>query len=76
MVKSRPGLGDSSCVGQHANGAVDGGKLSARDVGGFLVVDTELEASRAPIDKVEAGSSFEGCNSSCAVAGNHIATVE
>lgn len=76
MVETAPGLGDGGCVGQHADGAVDGSELAAWHAHGFLVVDADLETGRAPFDKVEGGLRFEGGDGGVAVAGDDVAAVE
>ena len=81
MVQSRPRLGDGSCVGQHRDGAVDAGEAAIRrggrgDSNGLLVVDADLEASRAPLDEVEGGLGLEGSHSRVAVTRDHIAAVQ
>ena len=43
VVQSGPGLGDGGRVGQHADGTLDLGQISAGDDGGGLVVDTDLK---------------------------------
>jgi hypothetical protein len=42
----------------------------------MILLDAELEASWAPLDKVERGLCLQRSNSSCAVAGNDVATVQ
>ena len=76
MVETVPGLGNGSGVGQHAEGAVDGSKLAARNTHWLLVVDSELESSWAPFNKVEGGLGLESGNGSSAVAWNDITTVQ
>ena len=43
VVKAGPGLGDGGSVGQHADGTLDLGQVSARNDRGRLVVDTDLK---------------------------------
>ena len=42
VVQSGPGLGDGGGVGQHADGSLDLRKVSSRDHGGRLIVDSNL----------------------------------
>lgn len=47
MIETRPGFGDGRGVGEHGDGAVDGGEgavafVAAGDDDGFLVVDADL----------------------------------
>ena len=53
VVNAREDLGDGGRVGDHADGALHLGQISAGDDGGGLVVDTALETSRAPVDELE-----------------------
>lgn len=76
MIKSRPGLGNSRRVGEHADAAVHGCEFSAGHDDGFLVVDAEFEAGRAPFDEVEGGFGFQGGDGLGAVAGDDVAAVE
>lgn len=81
VVQTRPGLGDGGGVGQHRDGSVDRGQTTVGggrswDGNGLLIVDADLETSRAPLDQVERGLGLEGCNSSVAVAGNDVSTVQ
>ena len=46
VVQSGPGLSDGGGVGQHADGTLDLGQISAGDDGGGLVVDTDLKSRR------------------------------
>lgn len=75
-VETVPGLSDGGGVGQHADGAVDGGQLATRNAHGLLVVDSELEASGAPFNEVEGGLGLDGRNCLAAVTGNDITAVE
>ena len=43
VVQTGPGLGDGGGVGQHADGAMHLGQVTARHHGGGLVVDTNLK---------------------------------
>jgi len=80
VVKSRPGLSNGGGVGKHGNGSLDVSEAtilrSGRDSHGLLVVDAELETSRAPLDQVEGGLGLESSGSNVAVAGNNVTTVQ
>merc|ERR1719361_2519868 len=52
VVDSREDLGDGGRVGDHADGAHDLGEVTTRHDGRRLVVDTALEAGRAPVDEL------------------------
>merc|ERR1712121_319838 len=49
VIKTGPGLGDGSGVGQHAHGTLDLGQITSRHNSWWLVVDTDLETSWAPV---------------------------
>jgi hypothetical protein len=49
----RAHLGDGRGVGQHAHGALHLGQVASGHNGGWLVVDTALEASGAPVDELD-----------------------
>lgn len=76
VVQTAPGLGDGGGVGQHADAAVDGGKLAVGDTNRLLVVDTQLESSGAPLDQVEGLLGLQGSNSSVALARHNITAVQ
>merc|ERR1719219_2766160 len=52
MVQPGPSLGDGGGVREHADGTLHLGKVAARDDGGWLVVDANLESSGAPVHKL------------------------
>lgn len=72
VVKTSPGLGDGGGVGKHANGALDLGEVAARNNGRGLVVDADLEASRAPVDKLDRPLGLDGGNGSVDVLGDDV----
>lgn len=74
--KSTPSLGDGSGVGQHADSAVDLGQVTVGNGLRWLVTDTNLEASWAPIDKLNGTLGLEVGNSSVAVLRDNITTVQ
>ena len=74
--QSGPGLADSCSVGQHADGAVDAGKVAVGDVLGRLVADTDLETSRAPVDELDSALGLEVGNSGVGVLGDNVSTVQ
>lgn len=76
VVQTVPCLRNGGRVGQHADGPVDRGELATGDTDRLLVVDTQLEASRAPLDQVERRLGLERCNGSIAVARHNVAAVQ
>ena len=76
VVKTSPSLGDGGGVGKHADGALDLGEISTGDDGRGLVVDTDLEASGAPVDKLDGTLGLDGSDGGVDVLGDDITTVE
>lgn len=74
--KSGPGLGNGCGVGQHADGAVDLGEIAVGHVLWWLVADTNLEASWAPVDELDRALGLEGGNGLVHVLGNDISAVK
>ena len=74
--ESGPGLGDGGGVGQHADGTVDLGEVTVGDHLGWLVADTKLETSWAPVDELDGALGLEGGNSAVGVLGDNITTVK
>ena len=62
MVKSSPSFGDSSGVGKHSDSSLDFSQVTAWDSGGWLVVDTDLETSWAPVDELDGSLGLDGGN--------------
>merc|ERR1712190_194069 len=76
VVKSGPGLGNSSGVREHAHGPADLGKIPSGNDGWWLVVDTDLESGGTPVDKLDAPLGLDGGNGSVHVLGHHVTSVE
>jgi hypothetical protein len=92
VIKARPGFGDGGSVAKHRDAAVDRGKLATRRTDGPIellvesrasdknnslsVVNTELEAGRAPFHKVEGGFGLKSASGNIAVKRNDITTVQ
>ena len=76
MVQTGPGLGDGRGVAQHADGTLDLGQISTWDRGRWLVVDANLEASGAPVDKLDGPFGFDGSDGGVDVLGYNISTVQ
>lgn len=58
------------------HGAVDLGEITVWHHLGRLVADTDLEACRAPVDKLNGTLGLEGCDRAVDVIGDNITTVE
>jgi hypothetical protein len=74
--QSGPGLGDGGGVGQHADGAVDLGKIAVGDDLRGLVADTDLETGRAPVDELDGALRLEVSNGDVGVLGHNVSTVQ
>ena len=76
MVETAPCARDGCCVRQHAHATGHLGEITTRDVSGWLVADTELEASGAPIHELNGTAGLDDADSGVDVLGNDITTVE
>lgn len=75
MVQTREDLGNGGGVGDHAHSALDLGQISSWHDGWWLVVDTALETSWAPVDKLDGALGLDGGNSGIDVLGDDITSV-
>jgi len=75
VVETREDLSNGSRVGDHAHGALHLGEIATGNHGGGLVVDTALETSRAPINKLNSTLGLDCSNSSVDILGDDITTV-
>merc|ERR1712213_175742 len=76
VVKPGPGLSDGGGVREHTHGPADLCKISTANDGWWLVVDTDLESSRTPVNKLDAPLGLDGSNGSVHVLGHHVSSVE
>jgi hypothetical protein len=74
--EGRPGLGDSSGVGKHADSAINLGKIAVGNHLRWLVANTNLETSWAPVDELDGALGLEGSNSTVHILGDDISTVK
>ena len=63
-------------LGEHAKAAGNLGKVTTRDVGGGLIADTELEASGAPVNKLDGTLGLNNCNGGVDILGDDITAVQ
>jgi len=75
VVKAGEDLSNGSGVGNHAHSALDLGEVTSGDDSGGLVVDSALETSGAPVNKLDGPLGLDGCNSSVDILGDNISTV-
>ena len=76
MVKTSPGLSDGGGVRQHADSTLHLGKVTSWNDSGWLVVDADLEASGAPVHKLDGTLGLDGSDGCVDVLGHNITTVE
>jgi len=76
VVKTSPSLSNGSGVGQHAHGALDLGKITTRNNSGWLVVDSDLEASGAPVDELDGALGLDSGNGSVDVFRDDVTAVQ
>merc|ERR1712042_59066 len=76
VVKSGPGLGDGGGVGQHTDSSLYLGKITSRYNSWRLIVDTNLESSGTPVNKLNTSLGLDGSNSSIDILGNYITSVQ
>jgi len=76
MVEASPSFSDGGGVGQHADGPGNLGKVTSRNNSRWLVVDANLEASGAPVDKLDGPLGLDGGDGSIDILGDNITTVK
>jgi len=76
VIKSSPGLGDGGGVGEHADGALDLGEIATGDNSWWLVVDTNLETSWAPVDELDSSLGFDVGDGSVDILRDDVTSVE
>merc|ERR1712195_159340 len=75
VVNASKDLSHSGGVGDHAASTLDLGKITTRDHGRWLVVDSALEASGAPVDELDGTLGLDGGNGCVHVLGDNVSTV-
>jgi len=75
VVDSGEHLSNGSGVGHHADGSHDLGKISTRHDGRWLLVDSALESSWAPVYELNGPLSLDGGNGSVDVLWHDISSV-
>ena len=76
VVQSRPGVGNRSCVREHTQRSSDLSKVRVRHDCGRLVVDADLEASRAPVDELHGASRLDTSDGGVSVLWHHVPAVQ
>jgi len=75
VVNAGEDLGNGGRVGDHADGAHNLGEITTGNNGRGLVVDTALEASRAPVNELDGSLGLDGGNGSVDVLGDDVTSV-
>merc|ERR1719192_1275685 len=76
VVKPGPGLSNSRGIGQHADSSLNLGKITSWDDGRRLIIDSNLETSRTPVNKLDRPLTLNSGDSSIHILGDHVAPVE
>ena len=76
VIKPGPCLRDGGGVGEHADSSGNLSQVSAGNNSWRLVVDANLEASGAPVHKLDASLGLDGGDGGIDVLGDHVASVE
>merc|ERR1719219_2792863 len=76
VVQPGPGLGDGGGVGEHADSSGGLGQITSRNDSWWLVVDTNLESSGTPVNKLDAPLGLDGGDGGIDVLGDHVTPVE
>jgi hypothetical protein len=72
VINSGEDLSDGSRVGDHANGSHDLGEITTGNDGRRLIVDTTLEAGRAPVEELDGSLGLDGSNGGVDILGDDI----
>ena len=75
VINAGEDLSDGSGVGDHADGAHNLGEITTWDNSWWLVVDTALEASWAPVDELDGSLGLDGGDSGVDILGDDITSV-
>merc|ERR1719225_356253 len=76
VVQPGPGLSDGGGVGEHADSSGNLSLVSAWNDGRRLVVDSNLEPSGTPVNKLDAPLGLDGGDGGIDILGDHVAPVE
>merc|ERR1712023_121558 len=75
VVNASEDLSHGGGIGDHTASTLDLGKVTTRHNSWWLVVDTALEASWAPVDELDGTLGLDGGNGSVHVLGDNVSTV-
>jgi len=74
MIQAAENFSDGAAVANHANSALHLGEVTTGHHSGWLVVNTALEASRAPVNELDGTLGLDGSNGGVHVLGHNIST--
>ena len=75
VIDSGEDFSNSSGVGNHANSSHNLSQITTWDDSGWLVVDTSLETSWAPVDELDGSLGLDGGNGSVDILGDDVSSV-
>ena len=75
MVESGEDFGNGGRVGDHRDGSHDLGEVTSWNDSGWLVVDTALETSGAPVDELDGSLGLDGGHGGVDVLGDDVSSV-
>merc|ERR1719447_2574328 len=76
VVQPGPGFSNGCGVGEHADCTLHLSQVTARNHRGWLVVDADLEASRAPVHELHATLALDGGDGGVDILGHYVAPIE
>merc|ERR1719317_487971 len=76
VVQPGPGFSNSCGIGEHTDSTSNLCLVPSWYNSGGLIVDTNLESCRTPVNKLDAPLSLDGCDGSVHILGDHISSVE
>jgi len=75
MINSGEDFSDGGGVGDHADGSHNLGKITSWNDGWWLIVDTTLETSRAPVNELDGSLGLDGGDSGVDILWDDITSV-
>ena len=76
VINSGENFSNSSRVRDHTDSSHDLGEVTTRDNGRGLVIDTNFESSRAPVNELDGSFGFDGGNGGIDIFGDNISSIE
>jgi len=75
VINSGEDFSDGSGVGDHAYGSHNLGKITTWNNSGWLIVDSALESSWAPVDELDGSLGLDGGDGSVHILGDDVSSV-